>query len=547
MKILLAQCSPKVGDLAGNTTMIIEAMKQAYDDGCDLIVFPELALTAYPPEDLLLLPSFMAAVDRMLSKIQQASEYIAVLLGFPCVDGDELYNSLALFHRRSCVFRYHKQQLPNYGVFDERRYFSSGAINQALSFSLHGQRIGVAICEDLWHPDFVARMKQHTVDLWLSINASPFHIGKAEQRQQLLQLRAQEMACPIAYVNCVGGQDELVFDGGSQLALPDGRLFRTSHFSTSYWPIELDGSQVLASSEAMMEPLAQLHQVLVCGIRDYVRNNHAKRVVLGLSGGIDSALSAVLAVDALGADAVLGVLLPSHFSSDHSIQDAESLARNLGIEYCTLPIAPVVEVTEDSLQPLFEAWGHEGRDVCEENIQARSRGLLLMAIANKTGRMLLTTGNKSELAVGYATLYGDMCGAFSTLKDVYKTQVFALSRWLNEQSIASGQGIRIPKNSIEKPPSAELSPNQVDADSLPDYEQLDAMLYALIEQHQSVEDLVQQGFDEAEVVRIERLLHQVEFKRRQSPPGVKVTTCAFGRDRRFPMTHQFRSSQYRDS
>jgi len=546
MKILLAQCSPKVGDLAGNTTMIIEAMMQAHADGCDLIVFPELILTGYPPEDLLLLPSFMVAVRSMLAKIQQASEHIAVLLGFPCADGDELYNSLAVFHRRSCLFQYHKQQLPNYGVFDERRYFSRGSTSQPLTFCLHQQRIGVAICEDLWHPDFVERMKQQTVDLWLSINASPFHIGKAEQREALVQLRAQQMACPVSYVNCVGGQDELVFDGGTQLALPDGQVFRTTHFSTSYWPIELQDSHIVASSEAMMEPLAQLHQALVCGIRDYVRNNHGARVVLGLSGGIDSALTAVLAVDALGADAVLGVLLPSLFSSDHSVHDAEVLARNLGIECCTLPVASLVESAEQSLQPLFDAWGYVGRDVCEENIQARSRGLLLMAIANKTGRMLLTTGNKSELAVGYATLYGDMCGAFSALKDVYKTQVFALSQWLNEQAVADGKSIRIPQNTIDKPPSAELSPNQVDADSLPDYDVLDAMLYGMIEQHQSVADLIEQGFDRAELSRIERLLHQVEFKRRQSPPGVKVTTCAFGRDRRFPMTHQFRSGQWVD-
>ncbi|MDQ6975329.1 MAG: NAD+ synthase [Mariprofundaceae bacterium] len=535
MKIMLAQCMPRVGALAHNASMMETAIQQAIVDHCDLIVFPELVLTAYPPEDLLLLPAFMQKVETMLERIIQTSHGIAVLFGYPSQAHGTMHNSLLVAHKGKPLFFYHKQQLPNYGVFDERRYFTPGDHHQALYFTLNNTRVGVAICEDLWQADFAKRMQHEAVDCWITIHASPFQLGKQKAREQLTCLRAKENNTAIIYLNMVGGQDELVFDGGSHVATPQGIAMRLGQFKTANRVFCLPFPYPKAVTPPL-EEMAQLHGALVLGLRDYVRRNGGARVVLGLSGGIDSALTAVIAVDALGCDAVLGVLLPSCFSSDHSIDDAKILADNLGMAHCLLPISTSVQSVENSLKPLFDAWGYNGiRNVCEENIQARTRGLLLMAISNKTGRMLLTTGNKSELAVGYATLYGDMCGAYSVLKDVYKTQVFALARWINTQQ----SPCRIPQNSIDKPPSAELAPDQRDEDSLPPYDQLDAILLGLIEAHQSSRELISQGHDGNEVLRIERMLHQMEFKRRQSPPGVKVTSCAFGKERRFPMTHGF--------
>jgi len=536
MKIMLAQCMPRVGALEANVTMMEQIIHQAKQNDCALVVFPELVLTGYPPEDLLLLPAFMQSVAAMLQRIAQASHGIAVLFGYPAQVAGCMYNSLRVVHNHQTLFDYHKQQLPNYGVFDERRYFTRGNEHQSLHFMLNDKRIGIAICEDLWQDVFASRMQHEAADCWISIHASPFQQGKQQAREQLTCQRAIDMNTPVIYVNMVGGQDEVVFDGGSHVATPEGIVARLPQFETANKLYDLLATTKTDAVAAAMPKMAELHGALVLGLRDYVRRNGVTKVVLGLSGGIDSALTAAIAVDALGADAVFGVLLPSCFSSDHSIDDAKALADNLAIASCVLPIAATVQSVEDSLKPLFDDWGYGSkRDVCEENIQARTRGLLLMAISNKTGRMLLTTGNKSELAVGYATLYGDMCGAYSVLKDVYKTEVFALARWMNTQP----SGCRIPPNSIDKPPSAELAPDQQDSDSLPPYDQLDAMLFGFIEQYQSVADLVAQGYDADELIRIERLLYQMEYKRRQAPPGVKVTACAFGRDRRFPMTHGF--------
>lgn len=548
MKIMMAQCTPRVGDIDGNVAMIDRYIQQARESSCHLIIFPELAVTGYPPEDLLLLPAFMQEVTLGLRRIQNMAQGIAVLVGFPFQFDSGLRNSLTVFQDGQALFHYDKCCLPNYGVFDERRYFEAGSLHQPLSFELNGEQVGVAICEDLWDSAFAARMQQHHVNVWVTINASPFHLEKQMDRERLTSKRAKETGVDVVYLNALGGQDEVVFDGGSHIACKHGTVLRCGQFAESAQLFNSATGLCSVNQLDLMASMEQLYAALVLGLRDYVRRNGLTQVVLGLSGGIDSALTAVIAADALGPNQVLGVLLPSSFSSEHSIHDAESLVGHLGIQSTTLPILPVVQSVEHSLEPLFAAWGYGGsRDVCEENIQARSRGLLLMAISNKTGRMLLTTGNKSELAVGYATLYGDMCGAFSVLKDVYKSQVFDLANWVNRESMTLHQCIRIPQNSIDKPPSAELAPDQKDADSLPDYAVLDAILFALIEQHQGVAEIVAQGFDHAVVQRIEKMLHMMEFKRRQAPPGVKVSPCAFGRDRRFPMTHSFRSSNLNNS
>jgi len=532
MKIMLSQLSSKVGDIQGNCQLILEHMKHAKQQSCDIIVFPELALTGYPPEDLLQRDSFMNTVELAMQKITKASSHCICIVGHPRQIEGKLYNSASLLSEGLCIGTYDKRALPNYGVFDEQRYFHIGYGQE--TFEVHGWRIGVSICEDLWS-DHVTQQRQHCCDIIFSLNASPFHLGKQAERESLITRRAQQWHTPICYVNMVGGQDEVVFDGGSFAVDSDGDLllratlfenktlvYHSNHFNNyliTPIPNELDC----------------VHRALIMGIRDYVQLNHCQQVVLGLSGGIDSALTAVLAVQALGKKNVLGVLMPSSFSSDHSIHDAEKLAQFLNIETTTLAIANSVQSVEKTLQPTFKKWHQTKTDVTEENIQARMRGLLLMAISNKTGRMLLTTGNKSEMAVGYATLYGDMAGGFAPLKDVYKTQVFALSRHLNRIKEV------IPWNTIHKPPSAELRPDQLDSDSLPNYDELDAILRASIEQRLSCEDIaINENIDLSEVRRIVHMLYVAEYKRRQAPPGVKITRRSFGRERRYPITHQFR-------
>ncbi len=536
MRIMLAQCAPRVGDIDGNLALGQRLMGEAHNASCRLLVLPELFVTGYPPEDLLLRHDFIRAARAATQTLIAATARLdlALLFGHPEPHPDGLTNAATLAWQGKRIGIYHKQALPNYGVFDERRYFVAGQPNQA-PWDWSGLRLRVTICEDLWQPDSAARITTDACDLVISINASPFQLGKQQQRQQLLQQHARQLRAPLLYVNCIGGQDELVFDGGSCIYNAQGTLtarsplFAADNLVTDDVMAEQPGNLAKLPSQESL-----LYQALVTGTRDYLHRNGAKQAVLGLSGGIDSALCAVIACDALGADNVLGVLLPSRYSSDHSIADAEALANNLNMETITLPIMDGVTAMDRLLAPHWEAMQQTQVDVTEENIQARMRGLLLMAISNKTGRMLLTTGNKSEMAVGYATLYGDMAGGFAPLKDVYKTQVFALAHHINQDET------RIPPHSISKPPSAELRPGQMDSDSLPDYSVLDQILQQMIEHDRGSEEVAAAGFAREDVELVQQLLRQSEHKRRQAPPGVKVTARAFGRDRRYPITHGWR-------
>jgi len=529
---MLAQTVNRVGDITGNLREMVKTIGRAESAGMDLLVFPELALTGYPPEDLLLRDAFLDAVEIAVKEVTEATGKTVVVFGHPRRTGRGLCNSASLVRYGSLCGIYDKRALPNYGVFDERRYFVPGEESKVVEIGMW--RIGIGICEDLWDDAIAEETCESACDVLLNLNASPFHVGKQAEREALLRKRARQFGTPILYVNPVGGQDEVVFDGGSHAVDADGMLLaRAPMFESACISVDLAD---LAPTEiaVMPEPIEQIRLALVTGVRDYVRRNGCRQVLLGLSGGVDSAVTAVVAVQALGVENVLGVLMPSCFSSEHSVSDAHDLAGNLGIETVTLPIDPPVSAVEQILAEPFDTMGLSERDVTEENIQARVRGLLLMAISNKTGRMLLSTGNKSEMAVGYATLYGDMAGGFAVLKDVYKMQVFELAHYINRK------GIRIPENSISKPPSAELRPDQKDSDSLPDYTVLDAILKAYIEDRMRPDDIVSQGFDGSAVKRIVGMLHRAEYKRRQAPPGVKITQKAFGRDRRYPITHGFR-------
>jgi len=532
VKIYLAQIAPRVGDLQGNLLLMRQAMAAAEQSTCDLAVFPELTVTGYPPEDLLMRPAFMDAVEAAVLSMVSSTGPVCAVFGAPRRDGALLRNSIILAQCGKIIGTYDKQHLPNYGVFDEQRYFTAGD-GSACVFDVHDWRVGVGLCEDLWHDELAQRQATMGCDVWVNLNASPFHMDKQLEREALVIRRARAFAVPVVYVNPVGGQDEIIFDGGSHVSDALGHLIlRAPLFER--WGGMIDLVRPGAPEIAPLPPaVEQIHRALVMGVHDYVLRNGCTQVVIGLSGGIDSALTAALAVEALGAENVLGVLLPSRFSSDHSISDAKALVDHLGIDAITLPIEQGVTAVEMILAETFAGWGKSEPDVTEENVQARMRGVLLMAISNKTGRMLLTTGNKSEMAVGYATLYGDMAGGFAVLKDVYKTQVFELARWLNRQ------GEIIPVNTITKPPSAELRADQKDSDSLPDYDVLDAILAANIEQRLGVDAIVARGFDRQLVVRVVRMLQLAEYKRRQSPPGVKITGRAFGRDRRYPITHGF--------
>ncbi len=530
---MLAQVAPRVGEMPGNAAMMLEYMQQAATVDCDMIVFPELCITGYPPEDLLKRPDFLDAVETSVDRVVAASREVCVVFGAPRRTERGLCNSAFLAQNGRILGIYDKQCLPNYGVFDEQRYFVPGDGAQQV-FEVNGYRVGVGICEDLWRDAMAEKQAEIASDVWLNLNASPFHVGKQAEREALVMRRARQFACPVVYVNPVGGQDEIVFDGGSHAADAEGNLL----LRAPLFAVHADVLDLESVGESRIAPLPgeleQIHRALVMGVHDYVTRNGCSQVVIGLSGGIDSALTAAIAAEALGPENVLGVLLPSRYSSEHSITDAEALVELLGIESVTLPIAEGVAAIEHTLAGVFKSWGLDEPDVTEENIQARVRGVLLMAISNKTGRMLLTTGNKSEMAVGYATLYGDMAGGFAVLKDVYKTEVFELARWLNREKPV------IPEHSITKPPSAELAPDQKDSDTLPEYEVLDAILRAHIEERLGVEKIVARGYDRAEVQRVVRMLQAAEYKRRQAPPGVKITRRAFGRDRRYPITHGWR-------
>ena len=531
LRVALAQLDFLVGDVEGNAQLIIDAAHQARDrDGARLVVFPELALTGYPPEDLLYRPSLLERVERALHRIMETVRGIDLLFGLPLSEGPVLYNAAVYLRDGKLLGQYHKQVLPNYSVFDEKRYFTPGTAPVVVE--LDGLKLGITVCEDIWHPDPVRDAADAGAEIILNLNASPFHCGKRDERLQALGDRVAEVALPIVYVNLVGGQDELVFDGESLVMGADGELrFRAPAFETGVYTVDVavtadDHSAELAPPLA---PEAAIYRALVLGVRDYVKKNGFKGAVLGLSGGIDSALTLAIAVDALGAGAVEAVMMPSRYTADMSVEDAQLEAECLGVTYRVIPIEPAFKTFLGMLEDEFRGLP---ADTTEENIQARCRGIILMAISNKTGRMLLTTGNKSEMAVGYATLYGDMAGGFAPLKDAAKTLVYRLARYRN----SLGDGEIIPERVIVRPPSAELAPDQKDEDSLPPYDVLDAILERFVERDWSLAQIVADGFDPAVVRRVMTLVLNNEYKRRQAPPGVRITRRAFGKDRRYPIT-----------
>jgi len=536
LKIALAQVDLAVGDVAGNTGKIIEFSQRARDElKADLVVFPELSVCGYPPEDLLFHAGLRDRVEEAITVIRDTVRGIAVLIGFPEYVDDDIYNSCAVFSDGRLLAGYRKCHLPNYRVFDEERYFTAG--KKAAVFRLDGIAIGMTVCEDVWKPGPIAAARAAGAECVIAINGSPFEIETQLRREATIQARVSESQIPILYLNMVGGQDELVFDGGTFVMNSDGEVcLRAPAFEEGLFEVVLNagatGVEPVVATIAGHLPVEQsVYRALVSGTRDYVEKHGFPGVVIGLSGGIDSALVLAIACDAIGADRVRAVMMPFRYTSTMSQEDASSQAATLGVRYDVIPIAPMYEATVAQLQPLFE--GRE-EDVTEENIQARCRGLLLMAISNKTGRMLLTTGNKSEMAVGYATLYGDMAGGFAPIKDCSKTLVYRLAHYRNTISDA------IPERVISREPSAELRADQKDSDSLPDYDTLDPILEAFIEEDLSVDEITARGFDHDTVVRILEMVKRNEYKRRQAPPGVRISSRAFGRDWRYPITSGYR-------
>ena len=567
LRVALAQLNTVVGDFAGNTELMLDAARRAADAGADLVACPELALTGYPPEDLLLRAPFIEEAEEALRQLAgRASGLPPLIVG--CIEFQyHLYNAAAVIYDGRVAGSYRKHELPNYGVFDEHRYFQSG--REAPLFLIAGVEVGVTICEDIWYPGGPMREQALAgARVVVNINASPFHAGKTRARERMIATRASDNGVAVAYVNQVGGQDELVFDGNSLVIGPTGELIaRGASMDEDLVIVDIPVTQVIqtqlldprlrrersdaqprepvfvtdAPAEARdllappkVEPperLAEIYRALVAGTRDYVRKSGFSDVLVALSGGIDSALVGAVAVDALGAEHVRGVSMPSRYSSEGSIGDAQELANQLGIELVSLPIEPLHQAAIDTLEREF-AGSEQG--AAEENIQSRIRGMLVMALSNKFGSIVLTTGNKSEYACGYATLYGDMVGGFAVIKDVPKTLVYELARHRNSL------GRAIPQSSIDKSPSAELRPEQLDSDSLPPYDVLDPIIEAYVEDDMPLEAIVAGGFDEAVVRRVIDMINRNEYKRRQAPPGVKVTTRAFGRDRRLPLASRYR-------
>ncbi len=546
--IALAQMTQSVGDLKANADAMLEWRARA--SGADLIVYPELQLIGYPPEDLVLKPALVTQANYQLDRLAQetADGGPAMLVGTVVAAQGVLFNVVALLDRGAVTAVRAKRELPNYGTFDEKRLFAPGPLPAPIDF--RGVKIGVPICEDIWFPFVTAHLRSEGADILISPNGSPFEVDKDDRRQNAVAgTRVRETGLPLAYLNRVGGQDELVFDGASFVMNADLSIAQQlpdweEALVLTQWE-KWDGQWVCLPGDPhpLDERPADIYNAMVLGLRDYVNHNRFPGVVLGLSGGIDSALSAAVAVDALGPDRVWCVMMPSRFTSQDSLDDAVACARLLGTRYDVIPIEPAVGAFDTMLAPAFDG---RARDLTEENIQSRIRGLTLMSLSNKFGHMLLTTGNKSEMSVGYATIYGDMAGGYSVLKDAYKTTVFDLSRWRNAHVPSLGLGIGpdgpvMPERIITKPPSAELRADQRDDDSLPPYDMLDPILYGLVEEELSVDDLVGRGFDKDLVARIERLLYVAEYKRRQSPPGVKLGIRNFGRDRRYPITNAFRT------
>lgn len=548
LRIALAQLNPIVGDIKGNMAKAIEARRIAALDGADIILFSELFLTGYPPEDLVLKPAFQRAAMTATAELakQTADGGPAILIGTPWLEEGRLHNSVAYLDAGEIKGLRHKVHLPNYGVFDEPRVFQPGAMPGP--FNIRGVRVGVPICEDIWYSDVVECLEESGAELLLVPNGSPFDITKHEARQQLAISRINESGLPLAYVNQIGGQDELVFDGASfvlntDLSLPIQMPAWEEQVLVTDWTRGVDGWVCATALRAPIEDgLEATYLAIVQGLRDYVTKNRFPGVVLGLSGGIDSALVAALAADALGPDKVHCIMLPYRYTSDISVTDAAACARALGVRYDTVPIEEPVGGFLSALGQMFEG---TQSDTTEENLQSRSRGVILMAISNKFGAMLLTTGNKSEVSAGYATIYGDMNGGFNPIKDVYKVKVFELSTWRNShrpKGCLGAGGVVIPERIITRPPSAELKPDQKDEDSLPPYPALDDILECLVEKEMSVRDVVARGHDHDLVKRIEHLVYVSEYKRRQAAPGVKLTSRNFGRDRRYPIVNGWRDA-----
>jgi NAD+ synthase (glutamine-hydrolysing) len=577
MRIGLAQINTIVGDLAGNSRRILEAYRALVAQGAGLVLFPELVVSGYPPRDLLFKKRFVSDVGQATTAIAAQIGAVPALIGYTEANttgqGRSAFNAAAFCHQGRIVTSARKCLLPTYDVFDEDRYFEPAAQPTVVDFA--GQRIGITICEDIWtHPlvptrrlynlDPVRWLRDQKIDLLLNLSASPWYVSKNTLRRTLVADAAKACGCPAAYCNAIGGNDELIFEGRSvvcdaqgnilcglaafredlkviEVGLSASQLFCPATAGTSTGSTA-DGNSATLNSQ-LLDPtygqpeLADIYDALVLGVRDYAQKTGFKKVLLGLSGGIDSALTAVIAAEALGPKNVIGVSLPSMISSQHSKDDAVAVARNLGIEFHTIAIADTVAAAEQTLAPVFAG---RPRDVAEENIQARARGLLLMAISNKFGALLLTTGNKSELAVGYCTLYGDMCGGLAVISDVFKMQVYALARWINSDLASrAGRSEIIPRSSLDKAPSAELRPNQTDQDSLPPYEMLDAILKGYVEEGLSRADLVAQGFDTAVVNDIVRKVDLNEYKRKQAAPGLKITPLAFGVGRRIPIVQKY--------
>ncbi|MDH3342711.1 MAG: NAD+ synthase [Gammaproteobacteria bacterium] len=535
VRVAMVQDNFLVGDIRANADKIIKLSRAARAGGAALVMFPELALVGYPPEDLLYRPSFIAQVETELARIRSQLTDIDVLLGVPEQIDSRLYNSALWLRGGECIARYHKQVLPNYSVFDEMRYFSAGSSSTVVE--LQGVKFALAICEDVWQQQPLADARAEGAEVMLVLNASPFHIGKYEERLAMLKKRCQENNAPILYLNTVGGQDELVFDGESLLLDADGELIsRLPAFESAIEYVDVDSNQISITAERELTALSEdeaIYKALVLGVQDFVHKNGFTGVVIGLSGGVDSALTLAIAVDALGAEHVHAVMMPSQYTAGMSRDDAETEALKLGVKYDIIPIESVFASFLDLLEEAFEG---KAADATEENIQARCRGLILMAISNKTGRMVLTTGNKSEMAVGYATLYGDMSGGFAPLKDVSKTRVYQLCRYRNALSEV------IPERVLTRPPSAELRPDQCDQDSLPDYDVLDRILELSVEQDMPVDEIVATGLDRELVEQVIAMVQRNEYKRRQAAPGVRITRRAFGRDRRYPITSGYRRS-----
>jgi len=549
LRISLAQFNPTVGDVAGNAALVRKARQQAAADKADLVMLSELFLCGYPPEDLVLKPAFQQACRAATEALaaETADGGPAVLLGTPWVEDGKLYNAVCLLDGGKVAATRFKADLPNYSVFDEKRVFTPGPAQGPVNF--RDVRLGLPICEDIWGPDVVECLAEAGSDILLVPNGSPYEHDKQDVRYHLVRQRIAETGRPTIYLNQVGGQDELVFDGasfvinGDQAIVVQMPAFAEAQVTTVW---RRQGNNGWACDAGTLTPqpgvIESVYQAMVLGLRDYIGKNRFPGVVLGLSGGVDSAISAAVAVDALGADRVRAFMLPSPYTSDDSIEDAAKCAELLGIVHDTVSIEPAMFAFEEMLRDVFAG---RGRDVTEENIQSRIRGVSLMAISNKLGHMLLTTGNKSEMSVGYATLYGDMCGGFSVLKDIYKVMVYRLCDWRNANKPAGAlgpDGPVMPQRVITKAPTAELKPNQTDQDTLPPYEILDGILECLIENEMTVEEIVAKGFDQVTVLKVWRMLDLAEYKRRQAPPGVKITRRAFGRDRRYPITNGFRAS-----